>query len=231
MKNEQKKPQQIYEITIKGQLDEGWQEWFDGLHLEATHEGNTILRGAIPDQAALHGILKKINNLGLILLSVVQKERMLTMTQQVQVRQEKVRSARSYQQKSALGSFLILIAAAAYYGVNVWPMREIALSGEAIPYGFIRLLVVSVAFLVVALTFFYIGLGIANSFKKDETEMDAQIAMKAQKMSNFVLSAGFVAIVALLFAGFPPFCMANFAIMSLFFAEIVKSAVKLFYTR
>ncbi len=60
----------LYEIKIKGHVDSQWQEWFDGLTITLTDDGNTILCGLITDQAALHGVLKKINNLGLRLISV-----------------------------------------------------------------------------------------------------------------------------------------------------------------
>lgn len=59
-----------YEIKIKGHVDSQWQEWFEGLTITLADDGNTILRGPLTDQAALHGVLKKINNLGLTLISV-----------------------------------------------------------------------------------------------------------------------------------------------------------------
>ena len=59
-----------YHIKIKGYLDARWQEWFDDLTITLTDDGNTIFSGVILDQAALHGVLKKIRNLGLILISV-----------------------------------------------------------------------------------------------------------------------------------------------------------------
>ncbi|MCP4418071.1 MAG: hypothetical protein GY805_15720 [Chloroflexi bacterium] len=59
-----------YHIKIKGHLDTRWQDWFDGLAITLTDDGDTILSGAVVDQAALHGMLKKISNLGLILISV-----------------------------------------------------------------------------------------------------------------------------------------------------------------
>ena len=66
----QTKANQHYQIEIKGQLDAHWHEWFDDLTLTLTEDGNTVLSGIIADQAALHGVLKKINNLGLKLISV-----------------------------------------------------------------------------------------------------------------------------------------------------------------
>ncbi len=59
-----------YEFEIEGHLDDRWQEWFEEFTLTHTADGRTLLTGPIRDQAALHGILKKINNLGLTLISV-----------------------------------------------------------------------------------------------------------------------------------------------------------------
>ncbi len=59
-----------YDIVLMDELDDGWQAWFDGLTVRRTEAGQTILSGPIRDQAALYGVLKKINNLGLTLISV-----------------------------------------------------------------------------------------------------------------------------------------------------------------
>ena len=59
-----------YYIKIKGHLDARWQDWFDGFTISLTDDGNTILSGVVADQAALHGVFKKIRNLGLTLISV-----------------------------------------------------------------------------------------------------------------------------------------------------------------
>ena len=59
-----------YEIEIEGHLDDRWQEWFAGFSLARMANGRTRLAGPVRDQAALHGVLKKINNLGLTLISV-----------------------------------------------------------------------------------------------------------------------------------------------------------------
>lgn len=64
----------IYKIHIRGRLDEDWVEWFDDMVLTHTAEGNTVLTGPVPDQAALHGLLNKIRNLNLDLISVTQVE-------------------------------------------------------------------------------------------------------------------------------------------------------------
>lgn len=68
-----KKPA-TYEIRIRGRLDEDWVEWFDDMTLAYTSEGHTLLTGPVPDQAALHGLLIKIRNLNLDLISVTQVE-------------------------------------------------------------------------------------------------------------------------------------------------------------
>ena len=59
-----------YEIRIQGRLDDRWSTWLDGLTLSHTHDGTTVLRGLITDQAALHGLLNKLRDIGLPLLSV-----------------------------------------------------------------------------------------------------------------------------------------------------------------
>ena len=59
-----------YQIRIKGHLGQQWMEWFDGLTITLEQDGNTLLAGPVIDQAALHGILKKIRDLGMQLLSI-----------------------------------------------------------------------------------------------------------------------------------------------------------------
>jgi hypothetical protein len=59
-----------YELRIKGHLDEAWTEWFDGLVITYEDDAETILRGLLSDQAALHGLLAKVRDLGLELLAV-----------------------------------------------------------------------------------------------------------------------------------------------------------------
>lgn len=61
-----------YLIKVKGTLDPSWSAWFDGLTLEPTPEGETLLAGPVRDQTALHGLLGKIRDLGLPLLSLQQ---------------------------------------------------------------------------------------------------------------------------------------------------------------
>jgi hypothetical protein len=60
-----------YEIHVRGRLDARWSAWFEGLTLTPLENGETLLAGPIRDQAALHGILAKIRDLGLPLISVV----------------------------------------------------------------------------------------------------------------------------------------------------------------
>ena len=59
-----------YTIRVKGHLDPRWSEWFQGLTVTQTESGETVLSGPVPDQAALHGVLNRIRDLGLRLLSV-----------------------------------------------------------------------------------------------------------------------------------------------------------------
>ena len=59
-----------YEIRVKGHLDQYWSEWFSGLTISYDSNDNTVLCGPLPDEAALHGILVKIRDLGVPLLAV-----------------------------------------------------------------------------------------------------------------------------------------------------------------
>jgi hypothetical protein len=59
-----------YEIRLKGHLDTRWAAWFDGLALSHDRDGTTVIHGPVADQAALHGLLQKVRDLGLSLLSV-----------------------------------------------------------------------------------------------------------------------------------------------------------------
>jgi hypothetical protein len=62
----------IYEIRIKGHLDDRWADWFEDLTITRADSGETLLRGPVVDQAALHGVLRKVRDLGLPLVSVNQ---------------------------------------------------------------------------------------------------------------------------------------------------------------
>lgn len=61
-----------YEIRVTGHLDPRWEAWFDGLSLSRADDGTTVIRGAIVDQSALHGVLQKLRDLGIPLISVAQ---------------------------------------------------------------------------------------------------------------------------------------------------------------
>lgn len=60
----------IYQIRLKGQLAHQWAAWFEGLVISWADNGDTLLTGPVVDQAALHGLLRKVRDLGLPLLSV-----------------------------------------------------------------------------------------------------------------------------------------------------------------
>jgi hypothetical protein len=63
-------PYLYYEILLKGHLDDRWADWFEGLTITLEEGGNTLLTGPVVDQAALHGLLKKVRDLGMPLISV-----------------------------------------------------------------------------------------------------------------------------------------------------------------
>ena len=61
---------EYYEIKIKGHLDPCWSDWFGSLKVTNLEKGETLLSGPLPDQAALHGLLERIRDLNLTLISV-----------------------------------------------------------------------------------------------------------------------------------------------------------------
>ena len=62
-----------YEIRLQGRLADHWADWFDGLTLTTLDDGTTVLRGPVADQAALHGVLRRLADLGIPLLSLRQQ--------------------------------------------------------------------------------------------------------------------------------------------------------------
>ena len=62
----------IYQIRIEGQLGPQWTDWFEGLTITLVEDGDTLLTGPVVDQAALHGLLKKVRDTGLTLIAVNQ---------------------------------------------------------------------------------------------------------------------------------------------------------------
>ena len=65
----QEKTKEIYQIRVKGRLDQSWSSWFDDMIL-TFEKGETAITGPVPDQAALHGLLSKVRDLGLTLIDV-----------------------------------------------------------------------------------------------------------------------------------------------------------------
>ena len=62
----------VYQIRIKGHLGRDWTDWFEGLSITLEDNGETLLTGPVIDQAALHGLLKKVRDVGMPLLSVIE---------------------------------------------------------------------------------------------------------------------------------------------------------------
>ena len=64
----------IYQIRVQGHLDRKWADWFSGLSITSLENGETLLTGPVLDQAALHGLLKKVRDVGLPLVAVIRIE-------------------------------------------------------------------------------------------------------------------------------------------------------------
>ena len=64
----------VYQIRIKGHLDRRWTEWFEGMTITLEENGDTLLTGPVVDQAALHGLLRKVRDLGMPLISAIRVE-------------------------------------------------------------------------------------------------------------------------------------------------------------
>ena len=62
---------EYYEVKIKGRLDDRWSKWFAGLHMSYLQDDVTLLAGVLPDQGALHGLLERVRDLNLTLVSVI----------------------------------------------------------------------------------------------------------------------------------------------------------------
>jgi hypothetical protein len=62
---------ELYKIRLKGHLDDRWANWFGSMTITLEDNGDTLLTGPVVDQAALHGMLKKVRDLGMPLLSVI----------------------------------------------------------------------------------------------------------------------------------------------------------------
>ena len=65
---------EFYTIRVRGHLDQSWSDWFEGLVIRNESNGDAVLAGSIVDQAALHGLLAKVRDLGLPLLAVIRLE-------------------------------------------------------------------------------------------------------------------------------------------------------------
>jgi hypothetical protein len=72
--NKQNEKATNYQIRIEGQLGPQWSDWFEGLSIAQDQDGTTLLTGPVADQSALHGLLKKVRDLGMPLVSVNRME-------------------------------------------------------------------------------------------------------------------------------------------------------------
>jgi hypothetical protein len=153
------------------------------------------------------------------------------MTQETISRKDSVGIKASFQQKSAGVSLFIIGSTAIYYFAQAWPMRPIALAGTPVPAGYGGLVLTTLGVIILAQIVLQIVLVIGTGGAAKPTAEEQIAAMKAKRNANGILTAGILAVIGLLFVGFPAFCMANLAMLSLLLAEIIKFASQLFYYR
>lgn len=137
----------------------------------------------------------------------------------------------SFWQKSAGVSFFIIGSAALYYAARVWPMSPFALTDTSIPEGYAGLVLTTLGLIVVAEIVLQIVLVIGAGSAGSPTIREKEAALKATRNAYAVLIFAVLAIVAMLFVGFPAFGLANLAMLSLLMAEITRFASQLFYSR
>ncbi len=228
---EQINTNQFYQIEIQGQLDQRWTEWFEDFSINHTANGNTILAGVVKDQAALHGVLKKINNAGLTLISILPQERINQMAQSTTAQKKNNTLSISYQKKQAGLSLVIVATALMFYIANAWSMRPAALAGTPIPQGYGGLILSTLGFIIIAEIILQIVMVIGAGAAPKLTAAEQMGVLKANRNSKFIYMLGILNIVGLLFINFPAFCLANMAVITLLAAEIIKLASQLFYNR
>lgn len=99
----------LYEIRIAGHLSPQWMDWFEGLTVTLEDNGNTLLSGPVADQAALHGLLKKVRDLGMPLVSVNQVQFSKTRPYQSKQGELKMNSIKKIDMKVLLSTLWIVI--------------------------------------------------------------------------------------------------------------------------
>ena len=99
----------IYEIRIAGHLSPQWMDWFEGLTVTLEDDGNTLLSGSVADQAALHGLLKKVRDLGMSLVSVNQVQSSKTRPYQSKQGEIKMNSIKKIDTKVLLSTLWIVV--------------------------------------------------------------------------------------------------------------------------
>lgn len=156
------------------------------------------------------------------------------MTQET-IKQSKNRVTPTFQQKSAGLSLVIINSATIYYFVNMWQMRPIALANDVIPEGYGSLVLTTVAIIILAEIVLHIVLAIGAigaGSAPAATAHEKTAVLKATRNAYGVLAFGMMAAIGSVFLEeLTPFYTANLAILGFAFAEIVRLASQLFYTR
>lgn len=138
----------------------------------------------------------------------------------------------SFQQKSTILSLIITGSATAYYIVNMWPMRPIALASDSIPDGFGSLVLTTTVLIIVAQIIMQAVLAFGSGSTPAATAHEKLAALKATRVANGVMAFGILAAVgSIFFSELTAFCTANLAFLGLAFGTMFEYAAQLFYAR
>src|SRR5712692_4543116 len=116
----------LYEIRIKGHLDNRWADWFEGLAITLEDNGDTLLTGPVVDQAALHGLLRKVRDIGMPLVSFVQSNKTCQLQSKKEHKDEfNARSAAGHRIRGSSGDHYEGIVQDKYGSPDVLELQEV----------------------------------------------------------------------------------------------------------
>lgn len=221
----------VYQIRIKGHLDEKWSDWFGDVTIMHENNGVTLFTCQVVDQAALHGLLKRIRDLGIPLISMNRLREEEIMSEEVLPQTKATTISASFQQKSIGVSLFIIASTAIYYLARAWSLTPSSEAGTIIPDGYNGLVVTTLVLIILLQIILQIVLVIGAGSEAKPTNHEKDASLKATRNAYPVFIIGALTVIALLILNFPIFYAVNLTVMSLLLAEITRLASHLFYSR